>query len=119
MNDIPDDGLTPSALAVVLSQIRQAKAEASEASGEAGAASKAACERYHIEAKALNWVTWLSNQEADRRISVLRSFAKLAEKAGFFDQRDLFDDTGAQFDKFAELTNGQDTAVKGAILGVA
>lgn len=119
MIDTPNDGLTPSALAEVLSQIRLAKAEASEASGEAGAASKAACERYHIEPKALNWVTWLSNQETDRRSSVLRSFARLAEKAGFFDQRDLFDDVGAQFDKFAELTNEQDASIKNAILEAA
>lgn len=111
--------LTSTALAELLSQIRQAKADASEASGEAGAATKQACERFSVESKAFSWVVYLSNQEADKRNAVIRSFLALSEKAGFFDQADLFDDLPQRLGLGIGAKSGERPAVdvKLAILG--
>ncbi len=86
-------GIAPSDLKRVVTDIIRHKANASENSGLAGQATKAACERYNLDKKALGLVTGLVKAEDQgKAIATLRGVIEYSDKLGMFDQVDAFDD---------------------------
>lgn len=71
------------------------KAHAAEYTGMAGQATKAFTERYGIHRKAFGFITGIAKLDDQKRQSVIRDAMILAERMGYFDQADAFDDLGA------------------------
>lgn len=70
------------------------KAHAAEYTGRAGQATKAFTERYGIHRKAFGFITGIAKLDDQKRQSCIRDAMILAERLGYFDQSDAFDDLG-------------------------
>lgn len=70
------------------------KAHASEYAGLAGQAVKTFTERHGINRKAFGFITGLHKLDDQKRQSCLRDALILADRLGYFDQTDMFDDLG-------------------------
>lgn len=86
-------GIKPSDLKRVVTDILRHKSHASENAGLAGKATASACETYGLDKGGLSFVVSLSRMEAGKRGSKLRAALDYAEKLGYFDEVDMFDDT--------------------------
>lgn len=76
----------------VITEISRQKDLASEYAGNAGKATANAVEKFGLEKNALTFARRLSQMEDAKRQSVLRALIDYAQKLGFFDQLDAFDD---------------------------
>ena len=70
------------------------KAHAAEYNGLAGQATKTFTERYGINHKAFSFITGIAKLDDQKRQSCIRDAMILADRLGYFDQADAFDDLG-------------------------
>jgi len=90
--DAARGGVTSADLKRVIEDINRHKENASEHAGLAGKATQQAVERFGLEKTALTFNARLSRMEAAKRQGILRSQIDYADKLGFFDEIDAFDD---------------------------
>jgi hypothetical protein len=83
--------ITADELRAVIGEINGHKEDASEASGLAGKATQQACERFGIDRHALTVVRKFWAMEPAKRGGILRAVLRYSDKAGFFDEDDMFD----------------------------
>lgn len=104
-------GIAASDLQRVVQDIIRHKANASENSGLAGAATKNACERYNLDKKALGLVTGLVKaKDQGKATATLRGILEMSLKLGLFDQIDAFDDMRLIVEEIAVKLNGNGPA---------
>lgn len=75
------------------------KATAAEYSGLTGQAVKTFTERYGVHRKAFGFVMSLHKMDDQKRQSCLRDAMIMADRPGYFSQRDIFDDLGSQVEE--------------------
>ncbi|MCX5495397.1 hypothetical protein OSH11_11825 [Kaistia dalseonensis] len=78
-----------------VAEVSRQKAHASEYGGLAGQATKTFTERYGIHRKAFGFIAGLDKMDDQKRQSCLRDAMILADRLGYFDQADAFDDLGS------------------------
>lgn len=87
-------GLTKQKYQAAIDQINRDKEKAKEANGVAAKATKDFCEQHGINPKALTIVAKLKAMEHQKRADLLRGIITGCDMMGYFDQIDMFDDTG-------------------------
>lgn len=86
-------GIKPAELRKLVTDINRHKKLASESNGMAGKATQMAAESHGLDKGALTFVCKLEKWEPPKRQAMLRCLFDYAEKLGFFDEIDAFDDT--------------------------
>ncbi|NKC02454.1 hypothetical protein HED55_00680 [Ochrobactrum haematophilum] len=76
----------------VVNQFMSETAEASEHNGAAGSIVKNALDRHGMDRKAFRFILGLAKMETTKRQATLRGVIELADKMGYFDDVDMFDD---------------------------
>lgn len=76
----------------VVNNFMSETAEASEHNGAAGSIVKNALDRHGIDRKAFRFILGLAKAEATKRQATIRGVIELAEKMGYFEDVDMFDD---------------------------
>lgn len=86
-------GIKPSDLRKLINDVNKHKRLASESNGMAGKATAMAVEANGLDKGAFTLCCRLDKMEPPKRQGFLRSMLDYAEKLGFFDEIDAFDDT--------------------------
>ena len=86
-------GIKPSDLRKLINDVNKHKRLASESNGMAGKATAMAVEANGLDKGAFTLCCRLDKREPPKRQGFLRSMLDYAEKLGFFDEIDAFDDT--------------------------
>ena len=86
-------GIKVTELRKVVTAINRFKKAASESSGLAGKETQTAAEAHGLDKGALTLCCRLDKQETAKRQAFMRSFLDYADKLGFFNEIDAFDDT--------------------------
>ncbi|KAB2666766.1 hypothetical protein F9K91_02170 [Brucella tritici] len=84
--------ITSDELRRVVNQFMSETAEASEHNGAAGSIVKNALDRHGMDRKAFRFILGLAKMETTKRQATLRGVIELADKMGYFDDVDMFDD---------------------------
>lgn len=84
--------ITAEELRRVVNQFMTEAAEASEHNGAAGSIVKNALDRHGMDRKAFRFILGLAKMETTKRQATLRGVIELADKMGYFDDVDMFDD---------------------------
>lgn len=84
--------ITSDELRRVVNNYMSETAEASEHNGAAGSIVKTALDRHGIDRKAFRFILGLAKAETTKRQATLRGVVELAEKMGYFEDVDMFDD---------------------------
>lgn len=92
MEDAPKHGVDAAELRRSVEEILRQKDNASEYSGLAGKATQMAIEKHSLDRRALGIIVSLKRADEQKRQTTLRSIFEYADKMGFFDQIDAFDD---------------------------
>lgn len=85
-------GISAADLKRVITGINKSKEKAAEFVGQAGQATKQACDDHNLDKKALTFVAGLARKEPSQQEATLRAVIEYADKFGMLDQISMFDD---------------------------